>query len=100
MKKNNTVYTKKSKLDNALYYLTKYVTFLEHSFFTIAIFCIMIGFFMAFIGIVNNDYVFLRDGFLMVLITVAVYLLLVKPLFLIMYALAKILINTEKEKTN
>lgn len=96
MKKKPAVYTKKVKLDNALYDLARYVNFLENAFFVILWVLIFVGMLAILLGFLENNYIFLRNGVLVITISLAIYFLILKPIILVMYAIVKILINTEK----
>lgn len=96
MKKKPTVYAEREKLDNALYNLTRYVNFLETAFFVILCVLIFVGMLAILLGFLENNYIFLRNGVLIITISLAIYFLIMKPVLLVMYAVAKILINTEK----
>lgn len=96
MKKKTTVYIERKKLENALYNLTRYVNFLENAFFVILCVLIFVGMLAILLGFLENNYVFLKNGILIITISLAIYFLILKPIILVMYAVAKILINTEK----
>ncbi len=96
MKNKPTVYTEREKLENALYNLTRYVNFLENAFFVILCVLIFVGMLAVLLGFLEINYIFLRNGILIITISLAIYFLILKPIILVMYAVAKILINTEK----
>lgn len=97
MKNKPTVYAEREKLENALYNLTRYVNFLENTSFIILFVSLLIGTLIIFFGLMGNDYSFLRLGVFIVVISSAIYVFLIKPLLLIMYAVCKILVNSEKD---
>lgn len=96
MKKKTTVYTEKTKLDNALFNLTRYANFIENTSFVIHCVSVFMGVLLLFLGFMSGNNKFMWIGFLMAVISVAIYVLLIKPLLLIIYAVCKILINSEK----
>ena len=96
MKKKPTVYTEKTKLDNALYNLIKHTVFLENTLFVILFTVLFLSAFAILLGFLEKNYLFLKNGVLITIISLAIYFLILKPILLIMYAVAKILINTEK----
>lgn len=95
MKKKRRVFLQKSKLDNALYNLSKYIFFLENVFFVLFCLALLIGSLMVILGILQNDYYLLRVGVLVLVFSAAAYFFLGKPVLLVLYALCKVLINTE-----
>lgn len=97
MKKKTTVYIERKKLENALYNLTRYVNFLENTSFVILFVSLLIGALIIFFGLMGNDYDLLRSGVFIVAISSAIYVFLIKPLLLIIYAVCKILVNSEKD---
>ena len=96
MKNKPTIYTERKKLENALYNLTRYINFLENAFFVILCVLIFVGMLAILLGFLENIYIFLKNGILIITISLAIYFLILKPIILVMYAVAKILINTEK----
>ncbi len=96
MKKKPTVYTEKLKLDNALYNLTRYINFLENTFFVIFFVSLFIGALMILFGFLRDYYDLLHIGVLLFIISASVYVFIIKPAFLVVYAICKILVNTEK----
>lgn len=96
MKKKSVVLLEKHKFDNASYNLCKYIIFLEIASFTILGLIFFIGVFLLLFGLVHFSCDLLRISLLLFVIFAVGYIFLVKPLLLIMYAICKILINTEK----
>lgn len=97
MKEKKRILIEESKLNNALYNLLKYLNFIEVASFIILIFIIMSCGMMTFLGFLNNENDNLKIGLLIILIAISVYVFIIKPILLIMYAIAKILINTGKQ---
>lgn len=97
MKKKTTVYIERKKLENALYNLTRYVNFLENTSFVILFISLLVGALIIFFGLMGNDYDLLRSGVFIISIFSAIYVFLIKPLLLIIYAVCKILVNSEKD---
>lgn len=96
MKKKPTVHAEKTKIDNALYNLIQYVNFFENTFFVVLCILVFVGMLAILLGFLENNYIFLRNGILIITISLAIHFLILKPIILVMYAVAKILINTEK----
>lgn len=51
MKKKATVYTEKTKLDNALFNLTRYANFIENTSFVIHCVSVFMGVLLLFLGL-------------------------------------------------
>ncbi|MBO5852347.1 MAG: hypothetical protein J6Q74_00865 [Clostridia bacterium] len=96
MEKKHLALVDKSKFDNALYNLTRYLGYLDISVFALFCTALFFGILAVLLGFLESDYIFLQSGILILVITTAAYFLLIKPILLIMYAICKILINKEK----
>ena len=98
MRKKPIVFVERRKLDNALYNLIRYINLLKTVFLCVFLLTFVIGFLFGYIGLVNNSSDFMRNGIIIISIAASVYLFFIKPAFLIMYAIVKILSNLEKKE--
>lgn len=98
MENKKPTFFDKENLDNSLCNLYRYISFLEIVSFALKLLFFSIGALMILFGLLQLDYYLLRLGVIIFLVTAAIYLFFVKPLLLILYAVCKILINSEKDK--
>ena len=96
MKSKRVVFEDKFKLKYSLYNLARYINFLEIALFALLSASLFFGALNILLGFLEKNYLFLKNGVLITIISLAIYFLILKPILLIMYAVAKILINTEK----
>ncbi len=93
--KKKTISSQNYKLENALDNLLRYLHFLENLLFVLFFVTLFGAGLTVLLSIIYRDFDLFQLGLIIILITVTVYIFIIKPLFLIIYAVSKILINIE-----